>query len=720
MMPATPPIDYLEAALAAHAAGLSVLPPEQDGSKRPIGGVGWKQYQETPASEIRIRRWFRGGHRTGLGAVTGNVSGNLEVMDFDDVPTYEAFLNAAHAAGLTALIERVMGGYVERTPRGVHWFYRCAQIGGNAKLARRLKTPDEQRDPNDRVKATIETRGEGGYVIMAPSNGTVHPDGGRYRVASGHVSRIAHITPAERADLHRVARLFDQLDAKRTREPEPARVPETEGRPGDDFNARASWGDVLVPHGWTHVYNHGGADYWRRPGKAEGISASTNYGGSPYLYVWSTSTPFEAERGYSKFSAYALLAHGGDVRAAARELATKGYGRQSTPGPAVVLEDDEPSLKVDPETGEIREAAPAWQFEIIDGPDFMDRPPLPWLVQGVVGQGRFACVYGKPGSFKTFVMLDLALCIATGQPWHGRPVQQGAVLYIAGEGADDLTDRMRAWRIGNETDIPRDFKIMPNILPLTMTDQVEALIREIRQRYPGLAFSMIVVDTLSRALAGKDENNQADMSLAVASAAMIQGALGCTVVVVHHGTKADGSLRGSSVLEGALDTTIKVKASAPESTSRQLTLYCEKMRGGPQFVPVHFEPVTVEVRDAPADPDPWVVAPSTSSAYLRIAERGAPARIDDVFKLGKKQRQFAMALVREYGTTPVTHAEWWTACRRNGAGTTDRESFTAVRKALISKGLVVELEQVNIGGDALYQASDALVDDMGARSTEMD
>ena len=69
---------------------------------------------------------------------------------------------------------------------------------------------------------------------------------------------------------------------------------------------------------------------WRRPGKSFGHSATTNHQGSDLLYVFSTSTPFAAERGYDKFGAYALLNNGGDHSAAARELAAKGYAAPVT------------------------------------------------------------------------------------------------------------------------------------------------------------------------------------------------------------------------------------------------------------------------------------------------------------------------------------------------------------------------------------------------------
>jgi putative DNA primase/helicase len=99
-------------------------------------------------------------------------------------------------------------------------------------------------------------------------------------------------------------------------------------RPGDDFDARADWADILEPHGWT--WNGPGsdsADHWCRPGKASGTSATTNFAGSDLLYVFSSNAdPFEQDTAYTKFCAYTLLEHSGDFTAAARALRAQGYG----------------------------------------------------------------------------------------------------------------------------------------------------------------------------------------------------------------------------------------------------------------------------------------------------------------------------------------------------------------------------------------------------------
>ena len=98
-------------------------------------------------------------------------------------------------------------------------------------------------------------------------------------------------------------------------------------RPGDDFNARADWRDLLSD--WDWVRQTSGTWYLRRPGKSEGISATLGHStdGVERLYVFSDATAFEQNRPYDKYGAYVLLQHNGDFRAATRALSSAGYGK---------------------------------------------------------------------------------------------------------------------------------------------------------------------------------------------------------------------------------------------------------------------------------------------------------------------------------------------------------------------------------------------------------
>ncbi len=316
-----------ETALEAWRARISVVPVLPDGRKRPA--VRWRVYQQRLATPREIARWF-GDEERGLALITGAISGGLEALDFDSRAIYRAWSERVRQWGYGALYDRLTRGYLEATPHGIHLLYRSCHAEKNQKLA------SVAVDSPQRVRTLIETRGEGGLVVVAPSGGGVHPSSKPYMLLAGGITTIATLTAEEHQILFSVARSFDQTTPGHVLSDvqQHARTALAQGqRPGDRYNRRASWVEVLEPHGWRILYTRDGESYWQRPGKqGSGVSASTNYQGSDLLYVFSTSTVFEAGRAYSKFAAYAILEHGGDFSTAARILAIQGYGEENTAG----------------------------------------------------------------------------------------------------------------------------------------------------------------------------------------------------------------------------------------------------------------------------------------------------------------------------------------------------------------------------------------------------
>ncbi|MGH8069284.1 MAG: bifunctional DNA primase/polymerase [Candidatus Entotheonellia bacterium] len=318
------------------SAGLSIIPIKRDGSKAPDAQLlpldpddpthsTWKPYQERRATEKELIYWFRK-HKAGVGIVAGAISGNLEILDFDDTDLFPLWSD---------LVEELAPGLVQRlplveTPRGGrHLYSRCATIQGNQKLAQRPGA-------NDRPKTTIETRGEGGYVLAPGCPLACHALRKPYVLIDGDLAEIPTIAPGERAMLLNGARTFNTYVAPErliAAPPSGQRVQAIGDRPGDRFNASVTWEAILAPHGWTIVGHRGELTLWKRPGKRErGWSATTNYGGSDLLYVFSSNaSPFEPERGYSKFGAHAILEYEGDFQAAAKSLAAQGYSERHAP-----------------------------------------------------------------------------------------------------------------------------------------------------------------------------------------------------------------------------------------------------------------------------------------------------------------------------------------------------------------------------------------------------
>lgn len=330
----------LAAALVWHDAGCAVIPIRADGSKAPL--VPWRRYQTAPPSRDQVRQWFAG-NPPGLGVLSGQASGGLEMLELEGRAIAEGLgqtlVGLFRAVGLEDLWRRVViDGYAERTPSGgIHLLYRVegGSVSRNLKLARRPATDAELvDDPTDKIKTLAETRGEGGYTIVAPSHGTVHETQRPWVPMSGaSPARIPTISGGERDALHRAVRSLDALPPPATVAPR-AGAPQTAGAgssPGDDYERRTDWSDILEPAGWTVVHAVGRTRYWRRPGKRVGVSATTGRADDrDRLYVFSTSTGFDAEVPLTKFHAYAVLHHHGDHAAAASALREAGYGSSPT------------------------------------------------------------------------------------------------------------------------------------------------------------------------------------------------------------------------------------------------------------------------------------------------------------------------------------------------------------------------------------------------------
>lgn len=341
----------LDAALAWQAAGASVIPVAADGTKRPA--CPWKRYQAERADADQIHAWFdRPGY--GLGIICGAVSGQLEMLEFEGRAVTEGLLKKASDImadnGQADLWTLVCTGCVDTSPSGgIHLLYRVGgQVAGNQKIARRPSSDAElEAAPGARVQVLIETRGEGGYTVAAPSGGTVHKTGGSWTRVAGGPATLPILSTDQRDALHAVLGCLDALPEE-TPEPQPetaaggnvAPIGVGSGlRPGDDFAAKVGWDDILCPQGWTKAHKEGAGWAWTRPGKktADGISATTGTrGDGDNLYIWSTSTDLPSEEPLSKLYVYAHYHHGGDMSAAARDLASRGYGDQGK-RPALTL-----------------------------------------------------------------------------------------------------------------------------------------------------------------------------------------------------------------------------------------------------------------------------------------------------------------------------------------------------------------------------------------------
>jgi len=187
------------------------------------------------------------------------------------------------------------------------------------------------------------------------------------------------------------------------------------------------------------------------------------------------------------------------------------------------------------------------------GSDGLDTLPVPEpVIDGLLYRDSLAWLHGKPGHCKSFVALDWACCIDAGLPWMGLAVTPGRVLYVIAEGTTGLRPRVRAWedRAGQKTGVIF-LPVAVQMLQPADTAAIAALAAE-------LGCVLVVIDTQARVTVGADENSAVDMGRLVVAAEQIRMASGACVQFVHHEARGGDNLRGSTALEGAATTILRV------------------------------------------------------------------------------------------------------------------------------------------------------------------
>ena len=521
--------EILQAALDFYDAGISVVPANNNGSKAPIGS--WKQYQVTRAEREQLADWFGSGH-PGIGIITGAVSGNLEMLELEGRAIHAGLFDEAKElainSGLEDLFTILTTGYAEMTPSGgLHFLYRIVDepVPGNTKIARR---PGE----NDSVEVLVETRGEGGFVVTAPSHGQVHPSHQPWVLLTGSAATIPMFSMDERNAIHSIFKALDSMPVKESIATSLLTKSETTGeKPGDDYNAKAEWKDILI--GWKQVFTSGGVTYWRRPGKDTGISATTGRNDGDNLFVFTTSTTFEAERPYSKFAAYAHLNHGGDFSGAAKALRSLGFGSSSLPSIPTLQELQKPSLSIVPDIDtdhieQVRERS-SWFPKPLDLDGTEEEPAPEFLARNdgyrLFYKGKINALVGESESGKTWVALHaVAQCLQVGQ----------SVIYIDFEDSGrGILSRLRSLGISNEQFATFTYANPDENLQLEQrVDLVEALAMQ--------APDFIVVDGVnaSMTLLGLDLTSNRDATFFSQQLLKPLALSGAAVVTIDHVTKS--------------------------------------------------------------------------------------------------------------------------------------------------------------------------------------
>jgi hypothetical protein len=225
----------------------------------------------------------------------------------------------------------------------------------------------------------------------------------------------------------------------------------------------------------------------------------------------------------------------------------------------------------------------ARRLRIIDAKDIKRVLSSNYIVKTVITRNTRAVIYGSWSTGKTFLAIDLAMCVATGREWCGKRVRQGQVVYVAAEAGATIQNRIEAWK-DERWDGQEDIwlRLVPDRIDLSNPLSVDEneLIAIIDKA------DLVVIDTVAATIGNLDENKANDVGKYMNAVARIQKACECTVLLVHHtGKDTSRGMRGSSNFGGDVDTAIFIEK---EEDGEIATVYCPKQRDGARFEPMNF------------------------------------------------------------------------------------------------------------------------------------
>lgn len=206
-------------------------------------------------------------------------------------------------------------------------------------------------------------------------------------------------------------------------------------------------------------------------------------------------------------------------------------------------------------------------FPLMTAEDMDIDEPIPWIVEGLVSVGEPTMIVGGAGSGKTSAMVSLAIAVACGLPvWgHFKVARSGPVVHVDYEQGKTLRRTYRAFAAGlgqNAAQLVRDGKL--RIAPLPAEQLLDANVTDKHLSAVGSELvklcrgaTLCVINSLT-ASTNKVNENDAKIAAVFNLLARISEITGCAFVVLHHSGKGAGGSRGSSAIDGAVQTVFQI------------------------------------------------------------------------------------------------------------------------------------------------------------------
>jgi hypothetical protein len=202
---------------------------------------------------------------------------------------------------------------------------------------------------------------------------------------------------------------------------------------------------------------------------------------------------------------------------------------------------------------------------LVSAAELAARPRAVSLVDGWLDLNTLARVYGASNAGKSFVVLDLASCVADGSPWHGRATRATRVVYGLAEAVDGMGGRVAAWaeRHGRWPAV----SFLPHAVQIGGPEW-GWFVEDMATEQAGL----IIFDTQAKSTVGVKENDNTEIGIIMGHLDDLRRATGACVLLVHHkgsvGDQARGGTAGKAAMDDEIDvsrigTRVRVRSGKP-------------------------------------------------------------------------------------------------------------------------------------------------------------
>jgi hypothetical protein len=487
----------LENALLYASRGIRVIP-IAPGEKYPAGIEAWQTI--ATSNTDTVKQWFTTTYKGwGVGICTGRAGARqVFVLDIDEHDPQQS--GSDTLADLEAEHGKLPDTVTVLTPTGGRHLYFTTPIA-------------IRNDAGKRLGPGLDIRGDGGQVLAPP---TLHPTGKPYTFEEGF--GITDILPADAPDWL-IKRLTAEPKIDRTRPADGDIFLTDPNSPSARYNNTTNWQTILTQDGWTYVYQGtDGTEYWRRPGKTTGISASLNHNGNDALIVFSSNAPVP-EGGYSRFGYHAQRHHQGSWKQAAAQYMNLN--------PTITTSTPDELLS-----------------QLVNWQEFwnQDHKAEDWIAYPLIARGRQTALFAVSKEGKSYIALACTAALATGKPIFGRPAQDKVhVLYLDYEmTAADLMERLDNLGYTREDDLTHlHYALIPSLPPLNTYEGAAAVMKLVELTQA----QVVVIDTTGRAVEGEENSADTYREFARTTGLALKGA-GIALLRTDHAGKDKGKTQG--------------------------------------------------------------------------------------------------------------------------------------------------------------------------------